>query len=252
MTATATRPAVGGPLVSLIRLLSSNLVTRSKLSLAGVVALGWIGLGVTVRRFGATEDILQLVYDFGLALTVPILSLLISTAFLGDPVEDETLVYIWLRPISRTLITVAAWFSALLITVLAIVLPITVAVGLGSGFDPSAMAAASGSVALAVMAYSALFMLVGLVIRRSLIVGLLYVFIWEFFVARVGAGAARLSINTYPSGALDRWADVDLLNQFTAEAVDSPSLVAAVLVPFGVALAAVAATTWRLRVASVA
>jgi ABC-2 type transport system permease protein len=98
---------------------------------------------------------------------------------------------------------------------------------------------------LATVAYTALFVLVGMVIKRALVWGLVYVFIWEFFIARGAAGAARLSVNSYAKSILSRAADQDL--GFT-----NHSTLAGYLVPLCIAAAAVGLTTWRLREANVA
>jgi hypothetical protein len=63
--------------------------------------------------------------------------------------------------------------------------------------------------------------------------------VWELFVSKAGDGAARLSINTYPSSVLSR------LTGFELPLADR-AMAAGVIVPVVVAIAAVVVASWRL------
>ncbi|MCP4225895.1 MAG: hypothetical protein GY773_21375 [Actinomycetia bacterium] len=195
-----------------------------------------------VERVEATIGFLSV---FGLGLMVPILCLVLASSSLGNLVEDETLVYLWIRPTPRWMLAVAAWLAAATVAVPLLTIPLTFAAALGSGGDGDAIGATAASMALAAAAYTGIFTLMGLVIRRSLIWGLVYLFIWELFVARVGQGAARLSINTYPASVLAKLTDLELPQA-------ERSLTNGIIVPILVTLAAIALTTWRLNRANVA
>ncbi len=243
------------PALALLWLFTQNLLTRGKMVLAAALTIICIILGVAIRQSTtAAPDVtsVEFVYFFGLALMVPVLSLVISSSVLGDLVEDESLVYIWMRPVSRATIAVTAWIASLFLTLPVTVIPLTVSVAIGSSNDFELMLATAGSVALAVIAYSGLFTLLGLLTKRALIVGLLYLFIWEFFVARVGGGAAKLSISTYPSAALVRWIPAETLERWrdvdplSLEILEERSMEAAMIVPPAVALICVGLTALRL------
>ena len=195
-----------------------------------------------VNQIEATVGFLSV---YGLGLTVPILSLVIASSSLGTLVEDETLVYLWLRPISRWVLALAAWLASASVAVPATTLPLTIAAAVGSGADTRTTLATAASMGLAGLAYTGIFTFLGLLIRRSLIVGLIYVFIWELFVARVGLGAARLSINTYPASVLAKLTDLEL-------PLAERSLTNGFVVPLVVVAVTVALTTWRLDNATVA
>ena len=55
---------------------------------------------------------------------------------------------------------------------------------------------------VAVVAYSAVFVALGLRVKRALMWGLLYILIWEGFVAQANASAARLAIRSYTRSLL--------------------------------------------------
>ena len=92
---------------------------------------------------------------------------------------------------------------------------------------------------VAVVVYSAVFVALGLRVKRALMWGLLYILIWEGFVAQANASAARLAIRSYTRSLLADTADVYLRLANVAPA-------AAWIVPLVVAVIAAGYATWRL------
>jgi ABC-2 type transport system permease protein len=136
-------------------------------------------------------------------------------------------------------IAVASLAAAVCIAAPFAVVP-TVLAAAATGVEGSLVPAAAASSLLAVAAYSAIFLCLGLVVRRALAWGLAYVLIWEGVVARTGTGPARLSILVYARSLL---ADV--------AGYDPPPLASsvpfAIGVPLVLAAAAVALTVFFLR-----
>ncbi|MEM9135016.1 MAG: hypothetical protein AAF962_02220 [Actinomycetota bacterium] len=236
------------PLIGLYRLLLREQLTRGRVLLTGVMSALAILVTALIAREGGPfqiDDAIGFLWFFGLGLSVPIISLVLASSSLGQLVEDETLVYLWIRPTPRWMLALAAWLAPATVAVPFTAVPLAVAAFVGTSGDLGHTWAVGVSVVLAALAYTAIFTLLGLLVRRSLIWGMLYLFIWELFVARVGEGAARLSINTYPSSVLSRMTDVDLPR---AERLMS----AGIIVPLVVAAVAVALTAWRLDRSTVA
>jgi ABC-2 type transport system permease protein len=232
---------------SVYRLVLRHQVTPARLIL--LAAMGGLAIAVAAalvtRATDPVDAATHFINEFGLGLAVPVGSLMLASAALGDMVDDETLVYIWLRPVSRWTVAAAAWAATLTLILPLTVIPLTVAGALGSDFDGGVAAGTLVATTLGVLAYSALFTLFGLLFRRALVWGLVYVLIWEFFVARGASGAARLSINSYPASVLADMSGIEL-----RLADRAPTL--GVVVPLVVAAAAIALTTWRLNRAEVA
>lgn len=236
-------------LIGLYRLLLNQQLTRGRLILAAIMSALTILVAVLISSSVADADRIEatvrFLSNFGLGLMVPILSLVLASSALGQLVEDETLVYLWIRPTPRWMLAAGAWLAASTVAAPLSVIPLTAAALIGSGADSGTTIAIALSMTLAVVAYTGIFTLIGLILKRSLIWGLVYIFIWEFFVARVGEGAARLSINTYPASVLARMTEFDL------ESADR-AMTSGLVVPIVVALVAVAITGWRLDNANVA
>ncbi|HEX2849617.1 MAG TPA: hypothetical protein VHN98_03655 [Acidimicrobiales bacterium] len=229
-------------MASLFRLIVRTQMTRGRVvALAAVAAIG-ILIGFAVGRSDIADPARAaygFVASYGLGLLVPITALVFGSAALGDPAEDATLVYLWLRPVARWKIVVASELAALAVAVPFGVVPTAVAAAAtGQGADLVLGATLASLVAVA--AYSTLFLGLGLLVRRALAWGLVYVLIWEGFVARSGTAAARLSILVYARSLLAHVAHAA-----------PPRLAAAVptsvITPLAVAAVALVLTTSALR-----
>ncbi len=97
----------GGPqrtMKALWRMFLATQVTKGRL--VGLGALGALAvvLGVAVGAGDGDDPVgagIGLVSSYGLALFVPVTTLVFASAVLGEPNEDGTLVYLWLRPLAR-------------------------------------------------------------------------------------------------------------------------------------------------------
>ena len=174
----------------------------------------------------------------GISLLVPVVSLVFACGSLGDLVDDQSLVYLWLPPVPRWVIALAAWASTATICLPAVTIPLVVAavVTKGGGYLIEGVAVAA---VLGVIAYTGLFTALGLRFRRALLWGLAYLLLWENFIANAGAGTARLSVLSYLRSLLSAYTGVGLN-------LADRSLAAAYLAPVLVALVAVAYTARRL------
>jgi ABC-2 type transport system permease protein len=219
-----------------------RLVLRSQAGRARLAALGALGLlGVVIGvAIGASEDVasarldhaLGLVNVYGLSLFVPVTTLVFASAALGEPNEDGTLVYLWLRPVARWRIVVASLGATLTVSLPLVVVPMVAAAALTrSGAD--IVGATLLSTTLATLAYAGVFLLLGLRVRRALVWGLAYILVWEGFVARAGKTASQLAIRAHARSVLGRLAD-------GPDSLVTVSLVTGILVP----LLAGAVATW--------
>lgn len=193
--------------------------------------------------------VVEFVYALGLTILLPILTLVMASAVFGDLVSDETLVYLWLRPVRRITLTIGAWAAALVVVYPITVPPLVAAAWIGSEGNVDIVKGTAAAASLNVVVYSAMFTLLGLLLKRALLFGLMYIFIWELFVASVGDGAATLSIGTYPAVVLSRMTGE---MPFEIESLEERSMTVAVIVPIVVAAGSLLLTNWRLAKTRVA
>ncbi len=224
------------------RLLMRQLVTRGRIG--ALLALGAIVLIVSAA-VGASDEVddrleagVQVMANVGFTLVVPVVALVFATAALGDTREDGTLVYLWLRPMDRAPVVIGAWLAAITVSLPIIVVPLTVAAALTRGGSTLVGATVLAAV-VGVLAYSAVFLLLGLVLRNSIVWGIGYVILWEGVLASFFSFAAKLAIRGYTRSIITAQTEVDL-------DLGDLSLAAGVIVPLLVTGAALALSTARL------
>ena len=131
------------------------------------------------------------------AAILPIVTMALSTAAFGNEVEDRTLSYLVLKPISRWRIAMPKVLASIAISG-----PLLIASGVAAallGFDGSLRAALAVGVAIlaGVAAYAAVFTWLGLLTNRALAFALIYVLLWEGVIGSYIQGVDYLSVRGY-------------------------------------------------------
>ncbi|KAB1139549.1 ABC transporter permease [Micromonospora sp. DT46] len=179
----------------------------------------------------------------GLAVVLPVVALIVGTGVLGAEIDDGTVVHILTKPLPRWQIVLPKLAVAAGVTAVTVAVPIYVAGVLAHSVRLGlALAAAS---AVGALAYSALFVALSLLTRRPVLLGLVYVLIWEGLLGNVVSGTKVLSIQQYVIALADRMAPTGLLEAGVSVPV---AAVMAALISAGFTLLAID----RLRSFSVA
>ena len=165
-----------------------------------------LDIPLRIPGFQVYGTIVSLYYVRAVVLpgVLPLAALFYATALVADEVEDRTITYLLTRPVRRSSILVGK-FAAYMVTTLALSLPPLVVsffalASAGGGPGVGALAPHlfrdMGVVALTLLAYGALFTLLGTALRRPLILGLLFLFLWEL-VSNVAGYMPRLTLAGY-------------------------------------------------------
>jgi ABC-2 type transport system permease protein len=151
-------------------------------------------------------------------VVVPIIALTLASSGFGAEVDDGTVVYLLTKPIPRSQIVVTKLLVTAAICV-AFTGASTLAAGLITlgGFDATRLLLgfAAGAV-LGSILYTAVFLALGLVTRRGMLVGLVYLVVWEGALSRLFAGTRTLSIRQYMLSVTDAISKADTA-VFTAQ-----------------------------------
>jgi len=135
---------------------------------------------------------------------LPLAALFYATALIADEVEGKTISYLLTRPIQRVAV-LAGKFAAYLVTNLALALPAVMATFFllntmrgwtGIGTVVPELFRDMGVVVLTLITYGAFFTLMGVVLRRPVIPGLLFLFVWEL-LANAPGYLPRFTITAY-------------------------------------------------------
>ena len=170
-----------------------------------VLAVTSRSLGVDPSQWGP-----PVLVGLGLAVVLPVVALIVGTGVLGAEIDDGTVVHILTKPLPRWQIVLPKLAVAAGVTAATVAVPLYVAGVLADSVRLGlALAAAS---ALGALAYSALFLALSLVTRRPVLLGLVYVLIWEGLLGRFVDGTKVLSIQQWVIALADRMAPTDLLS----------------------------------------
>jgi ABC-2 type transport system permease protein len=128
---------------------------------------------------------------------LPLAMLLFGTSAFGNEVGDRTLVYLALKPLPRWRIVAPKMLGALIVGGVPVALSGLVAVLVIRDGDPGGALATGLGIMIGAAAYAALFTWAGLATKHALILGLVYVFVWEAALAAYLDGIRFLSIRRY-------------------------------------------------------
>jgi len=192
--------------------LDGMVFSRRSLLMALLVAAP-VGFAILYRVLAATHGTPPLgpsdLYALMVAVywvrnVLPLAALFYATSLVADEVEGRTLTYLLTRPITRASI-MAGKFAAYLATTLTLALPaavVTFFVLMTSAAAP-ALGPASvdllrdlGVMQLALVAYGALFALLGVLLKRPVIPGLLFLYGWEL-LANLPGYLPRLTLTAW-------------------------------------------------------
>lgn len=196
-----------------LRVVVRQLLTRGRAGALVLLGAFLALLSFAVGRSDTVEDPLkesvELLDLAGFTLVVPIVALVFAAASLGDLRDDRTLVYLWLRPMGRVPVVIGAWLGSILVS-LPFTLPALVLSGVVLDVGSDVIVAAAVATTVGVVAYTALFVLLGLLVRNAVIWGVGYVLMWEGLIAQFGTATARAAIRGYTRSILASITDVDL------------------------------------------
>lgn len=176
------------------------------ISLIPVVLLGIIKIievakpssGVSTADFYSNT-----VLVFYIQLLIPVLALFNGSSIITDEVDNRTLVYLTTCPIPKSSILLGKYLACIVLMAMII----------GSSFFLSFLIAASktlnspdawagffryaGVSLIALLSYSALFTFMGTLMRRSVLIGLLFVFGWENIVQYFPGSTQKFTLIHY-------------------------------------------------------
>ncbi len=220
---------------TLLSLTAHQLLGRRRGFLIALLALLPIGIALLFRLAGdgdeATDFAAGMINGFVFTLLLPIGALVFGTSALGAEIEDGTIVYLLAQPVARwRIVVVKATVASLATIALTVPAALITAVIVLDGFDSESLwwGAAVATVAGSIV-YSTLFVGLSTITGRALIIGLVYVFVWEAFITSIFDGTRWISVREYV------FAIADALT--TAEPVSSSLTGSQSLVASGVVVA---------------
>ena len=154
-------------------------------------------LAVAIRGMvgGEEQQVVDLVLG-GLTMgtVVPLIALIVGTGAISTEVDDGSIVYLLTKPIPRWKIVLTKFAVATVIALLFAALPTYAAAMILTGGDGVVAIAYGVAAVVACLVYCALFVMLGVLSRQAVIIGLVYVLLWENLVTGLIGGTRVLSV----------------------------------------------------------
>jgi ABC-2 type transport system permease protein len=149
-----------------------------------VDASGIAPLRVNGSRVGGGTMFGVMFWWLYLRFVVPVLGVFYGTSLIADEVEDKTITYLFTRPVARSAVLLGKYAAYLVCTSLVVLPSVMVVYFLIVPFREVGQTFLTlltdlGLLALGLAVYGALFALAGTVMKRPLLVGLIFAFGWE-------------------------------------------------------------------------
>ncbi|HEY8532724.1 MAG TPA: ABC transporter permease subunit [Micromonospora sp.] len=146
----------------------------------------------------------------GLGVLLPVIPLLVGTSVLGSEIDDGTIVYVLTKPLPRWQIVLPKLAVAIAVSATAVAVPLFVAGVVAHSVRLGGALVVAG--VIGATAYAALFVALSVVTRRPVLLGLVYVLVWEGLLAKFMVGTRMLSLQQYAVALADRIAPTPLLS----------------------------------------
>jgi ABC-2 type transport system permease protein len=183
--------------LTIIQLTLRSLLGRTRALLLIPLPLVLIGLTLIghIAHGDRTDWQQPIIVGLGFAVIVPIVSLIVGTSVIGSEIDDGTIVHVLTKPLPRRDIVLSKLAVAAGVTALVNGAMLFVCGDLVTGLRLAVALAVGGSVAS--ICYSALFVALSLVSRRPVLIGLVYILLWEGLLTNLLAGTRSLSIEQF-------------------------------------------------------
>jgi ABC-2 type transport system permease protein len=203
---------------TIARLGLASVFGRRRGILLFVLPLVLVGLAGLVRLLVGRdiEVASDALYGLGLAVVVPLVALVATTGVLAPEIDDGSIAYLLAKPISRHTIVISKLIVAVSCVVAFAALPMLIAgmvlmieePRLGVGYAVGAL--------LGGTAYCALFALLSVMTRHAVVIGLIYLLVWEGLLGGLLDGVRWLSVTRWSAAIIEQVvAGVEIVNDLS-------------------------------------
>lgn len=194
-------------LAAIVDVTARALLSRRRTILMVLLAAVPVLVALLVRIGGRAVDSAEAAAGVMDVLVVravlPLLALVFGTAALGSELDDGTGIYVLAKPVPRWRIVLAKLLVAGGLTA-ALLLPSVVLTGIlivgadGAGLEVIGRFLLATTIGA--FAYAAVFLALGVLTTRALVIGLIYTFLWEGALGGLFDGVQVLSVRQYVLG----------------------------------------------------
>ncbi len=196
---------------TIVRLGAQSIFGRWRGALLFVMPVVLIGLSILVRALIGHEEMgaRHALDGLGLTVVVPLVALLATSGLLAPEIDDGSISYLLAKPISRHTIVASKLVVAAGCVLVFAVAPVLVA---GLILRPSyALGFAVGAL-LGGLAYCSLFAFLSILTRHAVVIGLIYLLVWEGLLGGLLDGVRWLSVTRWSAAIVQEIAGISLVD----------------------------------------
>lgn len=194
--------------------------------------LAWLGLALAGDGAQPLEMSLRF-FNVALTLILPALALLVISSLWREEIQNQTIVYLYLKPLARTSLILSPFAAGAALLILLMALNVISAAAV---FQDGRVIIFMAVGVAAVLAYGAFFTALSLFVSRTVLWGFGYLLLWEGFLVNLSRPASFLSIKKYLLSL-----EQTLLGNFSEIPLGT-----ALLVLVGVVILSLGVAIWRL------
>ena len=174
-----------------------------------------IGISLLVRLLVAEDaDAAEgTLYGLGLVVIVPLVALLAMSGLLAPEIDDGSISYLLAKPISRHTIVASKLVVAIACVLVFGAIPMFVSGLVLLAESPSFAVGFGVASLLGGVAYCAIFALLSVMTRHAVVIGLIYLLVWEGLLGGLLDGIRWLSITRWSAEIIDQVADLELVDK---------------------------------------
>jgi ABC-2 type transport system permease protein len=153
-----------------------------------------------------------LLLQFGLAVIVPLISLIAATGAIATEIDDGSIVYLLSKPIKRSAIILTKAAVAVGVIFVLAAVPMFLSGLILDHSDPGTAVAFGIGTLVAGIAYTAIFIALSVISGNAVTIGLFYALLWESVMGQYVAGARALSVQQWTLSLIHKLSDAPHLD----------------------------------------
>ena len=198
---------------TIVRLGALSVFGRWRGLLLMVLPVVLLGLAVLIRVLvGEDQEVTEnTLYAFGLAVVTPLVALLATSGLLAPEIDDGSISYLLAKPVPRSSIVVSKLVVAIGCVLVFAAVPLLIAGLVLLASEPAVAVGFGVAGLLGGVAYCSLFALLSVLTRHAIVVGLIYLLIWEGLLGGLLDGVRWLSITRWSGEVVDAVASTTIV-----------------------------------------
>jgi ABC-2 type transport system permease protein len=182
---------------TILRLSAQALLGRRRGLVLALIPAVVLALTIVVRALTRSGTGYEIIEAVGYTLALPLVALLAASAVLGPEIDDGSIVYLIAKPVRRSVVALSKYAVAWLATLALGALPLLLGGLVLDSADPGKALAWAVGGAVSGTAYTALFLGLAALTRHAVVMGLLFVLLWEGLLGGLLSGIRWLAVGAW-------------------------------------------------------